>query len=115
LGNPVISSINDLHAAVHIRRHALDQRHLLKDGLGVTVHKGSCAASSCSHAIPGAATRFDPDKVVTEALQLVFDLAAAGITDGDDTNKCSNPYRDAENGKDTAEPVPGEGSECVAN
>jgi hypothetical protein len=98
-----------------MRRHASDQRHLLKYGLGVTEHKGSCAASSYSHAIPGAAAGFDPYKVVTEALQLVFDSVTASITDGDDTNKRSNPYGDAENGEDTAEPVPGEGSECVAN
>jgi hypothetical protein len=52
-------------------------------------------------------------KLSTEALQLVFDLAAAGITDGDDANKCSNPHRDAENGENTTEPIPVEGCECL--
>ncbi len=76
--------------AIHVGRHALDQRHLLDDSMGVIEHQRPSAARTRPHAVPGTATGLDPNKVIAQALQLVFDLAAARIADGNHADKRSN-------------------------
>ncbi len=97
--------------AIHVGRHTFDQWHLLGDGMGVVEHQRPSAARSRPHAVPGPAAGLDPDKVVAQTLQLVFYLAAAGIADGNHADKRSHADGDAQNGEDTAKPVPREGYE----
>ena len=100
--------------AIYVGRHAPDQRHLLADGLGVAEHQGPGAARSRPHAIAGTATRFDPDKVVPQVLQLFFYPAGTRVPDGNDTDKRGHTDRNSENGKGAAKPVAGQGDERFA-
>jgi hypothetical protein len=73
---------DDLNMAIHVGRHALDQRHLLDDRIGVIEHQRPSTARPRPQAVSGTAAGLDPDKVVTQTLQLVFYFAAAGVADG---------------------------------
>jgi hypothetical protein len=108
-GVPVLIAIDDLDSAVDVGRDALNQGHLILDGNSVAHNQGLRAVGAGAPAIDGAAARFDPNEIVAEIVELLFDASLAGFADGHDANHRSDANGDAEDGQHAAQFVAQQG------
>jgi hypothetical protein len=67
-----------------------------------------------SHSVPRPAAGFDPDEVVAQALELVFNTAAPGISNRNNTNERAYADGYSNDGEPTPNPVPIQSSESFA-
>src|SRR5262249_48203806 len=95
-GMPVLVAVDDLHWVVYVWLNAFDQRNLILDGGCVGHDQSFRIVSARTHAVYRTATCFDPDKIVTQVVQLLLDARLACFSDCDDTNHRGDPNRDAE-------------------
>jgi hypothetical protein len=59
--------------------------------MGISQHRRPRTARPHPHTVPGTAAGLNPDKIITQTLQLVFYLAAARVSDGNHTDERCNP------------------------
>src|ERR1700682_2272293 len=91
---PVLIAKDHLNRIVHIRRYALDQRHLVLDGDCIGHNQRLCIVGACAHPVDRAASGFNPDEIVSEIVELLFDTGLSRFADGYDADYRRNPDGD---------------------
>src|SRR5439155_9073636 len=94
--------------------HTFDQRYLLHDGVRIAENQRSAATRSHSHPVARAAASFDPNEVIAQALQLVFNAAAPRIPNRNHANERAYAYCYPKDGEHTPNPITIQGNECLA-
>src|SRR5882757_3889367 len=89
-GVPILIAIDDLNGIIHIRRDALDERDLVLDGHGISHHQRLRIVSAGADAIDRPASGFNPDKVVSQVVEVLLDSGLPGIADGNYTDDSGN-------------------------
>src|SRR6516225_9889879 len=90
-GVPVLIGIDDLDGIVDVRRYALDEGDLVLNGDSICLDERLGIVRSRAHAVDGAAARFDPDEVVSQVVEVLFDAGLPGFANGDNANDGGNP------------------------
>src|SRR5258708_36636 len=115
LGEPVLIAVDDLRRSVDVRRHALDQRNLILDGGHIGKRQRRRRMRPSANSVDGAAAFLDPDEIVAEVVQLLFDARLAGIADGDHADDGRDADRDAEHRQETSHLVAEQGPKSRAD
>jgi hypothetical protein len=109
---PVLIAVHDLYRIVHVRRNALDERDLVLDGEGVRHHQRLRVVRARADPVYGAASCFNPDKIIPEIVQLLLDTGLSRFADGHNANDCRDAYRDPQDSQDAAHLVSEQRDEC---
>jgi hypothetical protein len=99
---PILIAIDNLNRVVDIGRNAFDKRNLILDGEGVCHDEGLGIMRPGTDAVHSPATGFNPDKIVSEIVQLLFYPYLARFANGDDTDYRRNPNSDSQNREEAA-------------
>jgi hypothetical protein len=102
---PVLSAVNNLDMTVNVRTHLFDKRNLADDGLGIAHHQRTRAAGSHPNPASRPTTGLHPYEVVSQTLQLIFNLARRGMADGDYANECTNTNCNPQDSEHTSHPM----------
>ena len=105
---PIQVSINNLDVTVAVRDHALDAGDLPLNGSSIFENQCPAAPGTHAYTIGRARSRFNPDHVVAQVMQLLFDPCRTGVTDGDHADKRSYAHGDAQNRQGAPDLVSGQ-------
>jgi hypothetical protein len=75
---------------------------LVFNGDGVRHYQCLCVVRARAHAIYGAASRFNPDKIVPKVVQLLLDAGLSRIAYGHNADDSRNADRDSQDSQNAA-------------
>jgi hypothetical protein len=91
--------------SVHIGRHTFDQWDLLGNRCGVGEYESAIGSRPVADPISCTTPSFNPDKVVSQTLELALDAAAARIPNRHNADERTYSHRDAYNREDASHPI----------
>src|SRR5712692_10227881 len=86
MGGPSAVAVYHRHVGIHLWRDALDQPDLAENGVCVFRGEAIRSVASGPHAVHIARSRLYPNQVVTQVVELLFQIVGAGLADRDHTD-----------------------------
>ena len=94
---PVLSSVDNLDTSVDVRTHALETGNFCKDGASVFDSETLCLARPKPHPIGRTTAGLNPDHVVSEFLEFVFNFRGPCPANAYDADERGNAHHQSQN------------------